>query len=874
MKSEYKTFIKKIKFYHILILGCFLCPILISNSNRVNRQRAEEKLNEEKSRLFNKIISGRYLEGEPEPEEKEKEKEKEEEKSNGTDGVCKRGSEELNNYYKTGNLDEIKLKEGGIKSEDKDKDYMKAIINILKSQLGGKGKEKGEGEGEGDEDNDNTPPDPGADGHRNLNEDEAEKDDKEGEGSNISTDDIIAYGKHLLPVVIFFVVAILCIPGWLMCCFCCCCNCCCCCCCKRPCCRIPCFVITYALYALVVGVCIYGISQSNHIFVGIANTECSILRFFDEILEGEIKTETPRWAGLTGIINILGDMSNVITNMGSTTKGELDNEMGKIRSQKESFQTTMTTIWKRFTVSTAIPPDSYKAIYANEYNFLGEDKNGKYVLDLIKLFGYYDSVSEEKQFLPDISTLRTWEMEYKEVSKTADENMEQAHSGFTEILDGNIEDITTPLNDGKTMVSDIKESFKDIKGTIADMIVDNSETIDDYGKLGIKAVFGVLALINVAIAAFMLLLCFCSGKCCTKCCCCRCICKLFTHLLWNILALLMIIVFLVGSLLALIGKVGSDAMSVISYVVSEDNIGPGGDGVLIDQLEDNKKYINICIGGDGKIEKELGLDLSQINSINNISDAQNQIKDAKTQFKEKKDFLTYNYYIQELEKRAAYTDLKLVPVGNINNVIDFNTVFTEMKDLTSSLHENWEIGSGNSCNAATSSHSSDMTFDLNNCDPSTRYPNDDTNLDEDLKNKAQIISDFKKFVENANKEITGSTNSPHYRQTLVDLREEYDTYLETYITALDKFNSTINRITSILDEYTGDSEAFSFANCSFIGTNLKIILKYLKEVFGGDIYTIGVCLILVGCSLALSISFTILLIVVINAKIDEDKKKK
>ena len=187
MKSEYKTFIKKIKFYHILILGCFLCPILISNSNRVNRQRAEEKLNEEKSRLFNKIISGR-------------EKEKEEEKSNGTDGVCKRGSEELNNYYKTGNLEEIKLKEGGIKSEDKDKDYMKAIINILKSQLGGKGKE----EGEGDEDNDDTSPDPGDGRRRNLNEDEAEKDDKDEEGSNISTDDIIAYGKHLLPVLIFF----------------------------------------------------------------------------------------------------------------------------------------------------------------------------------------------------------------------------------------------------------------------------------------------------------------------------------------------------------------------------------------------------------------------------------------------------------------------------------------------------------------------------------------------------------------------------------------------------------------------------------------------------------------------------------------------
>ena len=51
------------------------------------------------------------------------------------------------------------------------------------------------------------------------------------------------------------------------------------------------------------------------------------------------------------------------------------------------------------------------------------------------------------------------------------------------------------------------------------------------------------------------------------------------------------------------------------------------------------------------------------------------------------------------------------------------------------------------------------------------------------------------------------------------------------------------------------------------------MLKYLKEALGGDVYTIGICLILVGCSLALSISFTILLIIVINADIDNNKKK-
>ena len=46
----------------------------------------------------------------------------------------------------------------------------------------------------------------------------------------------------------------------------------------------------------------------------------------------------------------------------------------------------------------------------------------------------------------------------------------------------------------------------------------------------------------------------------------------------------MIIVFLVGSLFSIIGKIGEDGMNVISYIVSEDNIGEGGDNILVDKV--------------------------------------------------------------------------------------------------------------------------------------------------------------------------------------------------------------------------------------------------------------------------------------------------
>ena len=49
-------------------------------------------------------------------------------------------------------------------------------------------------------------------------------------------------------------------------------------------------------------------------------------------------------------------------------------------------------------------------------------------------------------------------------------------------------------------------------------------------------------------------------------------------------------------------------------------------------------------------------------------------------------------------------------------------------------------------------------------------------------------------------------------------------------------------------------------------------MKYLKHSLGEDIYTVGICLVVVGFSLIFSISLTILLIVIINIFIENNKK--
>ena len=213
--------------------------ILVLNSDSVNEQKLKMKQNKDQIALFNKIISKRKLQAiapvNPQPEEEEDE---------GiiiTDEVCSHASDELKEYYKTNDLSKIDLDNGAIKCEDKDEDYMKALIEIVKKLV----------EGDKDDENEGSNDGTGGGGRRRNLRHLLDKDTEE----NIKT-----YGHRVLALIVFLAFSILSLFGWIICCFCNCCNCCCCCCCKNPGCKIPFFIFTYLFYALVVAVCIYGLT--------------------------------------------------------------------------------------------------------------------------------------------------------------------------------------------------------------------------------------------------------------------------------------------------------------------------------------------------------------------------------------------------------------------------------------------------------------------------------------------------------------------------------------------------------------------------------------------------------------------------------------
>ena len=122
--------------------------------------------------------------------------------------------------------------------------------------------------------------------------------------------------------------------------------------------------------------------------------------------------------------------------------------------------------------------------------------------------------------------------------------------------------------------------------------------------------------------------------------------------------------------------------------------------------------------------------------------------------------------------------------------------------------------------------------------------------------------------ETANKDIdTVSTpESNKYIKGAIELiNGAYNTFLNIQIRSVHNFRMAIHSLTGIFSGLISPESPLSdFLNCKFIGKNIKVVLKFLESSLGGNFYSVGICLLIAGFSLAISIIFTILLIIILN----------
>ena len=555
MISQFKRRSQKLKFSLIIITALFASSLGIIIWNNFIYQREFNKTYKEKSQLYDKIFESRNLQEIVEENIYDK----------SFDKICAKGHKYLKEYYKTGNIDKIDGLDDKILTydkKDKDKIHIKSLINIIKF----------------------------------LTNNENEK-NKNLLYIDSTKNDIKNYFKHNATALSFLVIGALTIPAWIIFVIC-----------SLPrfnfsCCyffkrkefELPFFLSIEILYLLVFSLSLYGIIKSSFIFKGIADIECSIYKFFEQSLEGEDKEIYPKWIGLNKIIKTFSELYIQIDQLEKKTIIDLYQKIDNINNKKITFRNKMEESGNEFYSS----PDSniYINLYSNEYVIDSRGISGRYVLDIVKMFGKKVTGISEEKYEPENSALDSWHNEYKLISKNADNYFEEA-----------INDLKIISNKSKNFekiienISILKDFFITIYKNIEYSLIDNSKFVQKYGKGLLIFFFSFLFFINLVI---FILICIYIVK------------YHFKRLIYifaNILYLLMIISFLLGNFFIFMGNLGNDIIIALSVVLDQDNFGGNGYN-MFDHLGEAKDYLNIFINRNGSIDNLLNINDNQINIL-------------------------------------------------------------------------------------------------------------------------------------------------------------------------------------------------------------------------------------------------------------------
>jgi hypothetical protein len=626
-------------------------------------------------------------------------------------------------------------------------------------------------------------------------------------------------------------------------------NCCCCCRCQKKICRLPFFIITAVCYAFVLGTSVYGLSQSNSIFVGLADTECSILKFVDQVLSGEGENAPkPYWAGIDTIKNILTQTKTNIANTNSNYRTKLSAKINDISDARDDFYNELES------QSTKVNSNT-KTI---------NSKSCK--LGIINEFGTY-SKAEGFRSPPDCF-LQLFGKEFDEKDQNSQTLMTSIENSFSSVVsDGSVDGA---LDSGIEQIEPIKTSIDEVKNQISGIIIDYSDTIDKYGKLAFKIVFSVLMVLDAAIAALMTVMFFFSFSCFDKCCCCcKCLLKSLVHILWNILALLTFLTLLIGFFCTLIGTLGGDLISVVSFLVSEENL-KASEPILLTSAGD---MLNKCINGDGDITEDLGLkDNPALKSMDDLKTYKTQLIQTKQQFNEalsnRPDY--YYNFINKFNSIATYktstSDINLVCTGD-DSELNLGTYLDNLNTETkTSKNDEWKTkcnqGSHSCEELRQAGNTNYFCIELKTCTTTTiqSWYNDESESGP-IKSNAKVIDAFIESIRKSNDGTDGSINN-----ALTKLDDAYTNFIKAENDNLDVYKDTIDDLTLIFENVAGGDKLLSILNCKFIGKNVRVMLRYLDKSLGKSFYNVGICLSVAGVAMFVSIAFTILLNIILNKK--------
>ena len=636
------------------------------------------------------------------------------------------------------------------------------------------------------------------------------------------------YYKRVLPFLIFIALPIFLIFFWIGYCCCCCCPCCCC---KQKgrenCCRFFSFLVALIMNGIVIVGCVYGFATTKNFINSMNDTTCVVMKTYLDVIEGEKLKESPKWIGSQNILDVLNqiidklDHINVLINNLSENKEELDEEYNEYlefqRNKEEEIKKYVVT---NPNVNNNNNKDEVVPIYTKNRDEKINDLNS-YLQTIVDSIG---ELTENMQIL-----------------KNKD----------------NIVDTKNTLNNAIDDIRDLESKFTEREDILNDWIKGQKE-VNKYSKKGYYFFFvfiAGLAIISLILSLFLVgQVCFCFPK-------------LFLHIIWNINQLLMILIFLLGGILGILGVLLTDGIDVFNYAISDNNLNETKNNDPIIFTGSSREYLNICFNGNGSIIEKLDIKTDEIDSLNSAFQSYSNFSklDSENIIKSFNDFNQYYLDIKNNMNNMIYDETYNV----YNDLLNFDK-YTDSENKDSRqmksnenflIYDIWRFDcsdEGTNCKIINKYKDENMTLNYEQC-----KLNDDEFANLKLAADKYLVN-FYKFDLNCSEQL----------ENILQINNEYKTKLDNISTIAEISLYNAKNITNILNEVfynyiSGDSNILDILSCKFLKRDKNIILSELDNKFTSNVTKMSTDILTIACAMALG---TFFLLIVINRYVDDKKK--
>ena len=654
-----------------------------------------------------------------------------------------------------------------------------------------------------------------------------------------NTDDVKEYIKKCAKWLAFIIFGILAIIGWVVCCVCACCGCCCFTkCCQNKIASFVTFVLCAACYGVVAILGIYTAASANRAIKGLNNTSCSLLNFVDDIINGQKRHTIPYWKGINGLKLVLESIKNGIDN--------------SINSNKNKFY------YSTGNYSNYVTQSDEKINKMRESDI--KDSNGFYHFSLTAQ-GTYGAKTLSPQCVVNYNNFKTlFRDEYDALVGETQDVLEEMEKNFNTVTGCERDKLTCEesttfksITDSINAIEDITDSFKNIQTDITDPWYDIQSTINDIGKSTLKIAGSVIAVFCASVCALIILfkLMNCAGK----------IIKIVIHILWNIVALTTIVSFIAGGVIGLLGKIGIDLVSVMNFILSEENLNAEEPEVI--GKMGNQNYLITCLHKNGDLAEDLELkeNAGVINELNYIQSNLTYIKGLYGNTEESVsptlyDNLLENYFTNEFYN---YESSQIGNIYELNKEIeDVNAKITQC-----SVKEYWGIDKKDlkGYDLVDKDHYGNIPInnafiyvnELQYTNYNSRYGTDTCGTD-----TQQVATNVGNRLEEVNA-FFSSTEMQSLREKEKEIKKNMDGIYKSLNSAIDTSLEIISDITDKLNENVGeDGELWGMINCKFMGEGLKVLLKNIHDGLGSRFVNLGSVLASMAFLEAFAIVFTLI----------------